>query len=206
MWKLPVLRMTIVMICTCSHPLLCCSMACLRGSYMVWMLFIVSNVLLSVEYLHSMSCKLLLPLYEVSSTRRPCEFLMYPMALIMSGFWCFGLLCFGSKFSGIMVGCFIVSLSFYRPSCAACNVCSVWSSCVVVVSSFVCALKSFTSLLPKSMLSIDHLPPLCVPMRSWRSFKVLLCLDVRSLAFYLHHPKMCVFVSGLLHFLQSIGP
>ncbi len=44
---------------------------------MVWMLFIVSSVLLSVEYLHSMSCKLLFPLYVVSSTRRPCEFLMY---------------------------------------------------------------------------------------------------------------------------------
>ena len=32
MWKLPVLLMTIGMICSCSRPLLCCSMACLRGS------------------------------------------------------------------------------------------------------------------------------------------------------------------------------
>ena len=79
---------------------------------MVWMLFIVSNVLLSVEYLHSMGCKLLLPLYVVSSTSCPCEFLLYPMALRMSALWCFGLLCFGSVFSGIMVGCFFVSLSF----------------------------------------------------------------------------------------------
>ena len=115
---------------------------------MVWMLFIVSSALLFVEYLHSMSFKLLLPLYVVSSTRRPCVCLMYPMALMVLGLWCFGLLCFGSKFSRVMVGCFIVSLLFCKPSCVACNVCSVWASCGVVVSSFVCALKSFTGLLP----------------------------------------------------------
>ena len=79
---------------------------------MVWILFIVSSVLLSVEYLHSMSCKLLLPFYVVSSTRCPFEFLLYSMALAMSGLWCFGLLCSGSMFSEMMVGCFIVSLSF----------------------------------------------------------------------------------------------
>jgi hypothetical protein len=163
---------------------------------MVWMLFIVSSILLSVEYLHSMSCKLLLPLYMVSSTRRPCEFLMYPMALVMSSLWCFGLLCFGSMFSGIMMGCFIVSLSFCRPCCVACSVCGVWSSCGVVVSSFVCALKSYTGLLLRSMLRICHLPLLWVPMRSWRSLNVLLCLDVRSSALYLHLPKRCMFVSG----------
>jgi hypothetical protein len=82
----------------------------------------------------------------------------------------------------------------------------VWSSCGVVVSSFVCALKSFTGLLPKSMLRIGNLPPLWVPGGSWRSLNVLLCLDVRSLALYLHPRKRCVFVSGWLHFLQSIGP
>jgi hypothetical protein len=31
-WKLPVLLMTIIMICTCSCLLLCCSIACLSGS------------------------------------------------------------------------------------------------------------------------------------------------------------------------------
>ena len=31
-WKLPVLLMTIGMICTCSRPLLCCSKDCLSGS------------------------------------------------------------------------------------------------------------------------------------------------------------------------------
>ena len=31
-WKLPVLLMTIGMICTCSRSLLCCSMTCLSGS------------------------------------------------------------------------------------------------------------------------------------------------------------------------------
>ena len=103
---------------------------------MVLILSIISSVLLSLEYLHSMSCKLLLPLYVVSSTRRPCEFLMYPMALMMSSLWCFGLLCFGSMFSGIMVGCFIVSVSFCRPSCVAYSVCSVWSSCGLVLFEF----------------------------------------------------------------------
>ncbi len=169
---------------------------------MVWMLFIVSSVLLSVESLHSMSCKLLLPLYVVSTTRCPCEFLMYPMALMISGLWCFVFLCFGSINSGIMVGCFIVSLSFCRPSCVACSVCSVWSSCGVVVSSCVCALKSFTGLLPKTMLRIGQLPPLWVPRWCWRCLNVSLCIDVRCLAFYLHPPppKRCVFVSGWLHF------
>jgi hypothetical protein len=50
---------------------LCLRMACLSGSYMFFMLFIVSNVLQSVEYLHSMSCRHLRPLYVVSSTRCP---------------------------------------------------------------------------------------------------------------------------------------
>jgi len=127
---------------------------------MVWMLFIVFNVLLSVDYLRSMSCKILPPSYVVSSTRRPCEFFMYPMALMMPVLWCFGLLCFVSQFLEIMVGCFIVSLSFCRPSSVACNVCSVRSSCGVVVSSFVCTVRSFTGLLPRSMLMICHLPPL----------------------------------------------
>ena len=159
---------------------------------MVWMLFIVSSVLISVEYLHSMSCKLLHPLYVVSSTRSPCEFLMYPMALMMSSLWSFGLLCFGRMFSEIMVWCFIVSLSFCRPSCVACSVCSVWISCGVVVSSVVCALKSFTGLLSKYMLRIGHLSPLWVPRRSWRSLNAILCLDARSLALYLHPPQeMC---------------
>ena len=125
---------------------------------MVCMLFIVSSVLLFVEYSHSMSCKLLLPLYVGSSTSCALEFLLYPMALMMSGLWCFGLLCFGSMFSGIMVGCFIVSLSFCRPSCVACSVCSVWSSCGVVVSSFVCALTSFTGMLLGSHSGLAILP------------------------------------------------
>jgi hypothetical protein len=50
---------------------------------------------------------------------------------------------------------------------------SVWSSCGVVVSSFVFALKSFTGLLPKSMLRIGHLPMLWVPRKPWRSLNVL---------------------------------
>jgi hypothetical protein len=81
----------------------------------------------------------------------------------------------------------------------------VWSSCVVVVSKCVCVLKSFTGLLPRSMLRIGHLPPLCDWRSSCRSLNVLLCLEVLSFALDLHPPKRCLLVSGWLHFLQSIG-
>ena len=73
------------------------------------------------------------------------------------------------------------------------------------ISKCVYALKSFTGLFPRSMLSIGHLPPLCVWKSSCSSFKVLLCLEVLSFAIYLHPPGRCVLVSGWLHFLQSIG-
>ena len=72
----------------------------------------VSIVLVSREYLHSMNCRHLLPLYVVSSTISSCEFLLYPMALMMSGVQCFGLLWFGNRVLGIMVGCFVVALLF----------------------------------------------------------------------------------------------
>jgi hypothetical protein len=52
---------------------------------MMCMVVMVSRVFFSVEYLHSMSCRHLLPLYVMSSTSCPCVFLVYPMALIMSG-------------------------------------------------------------------------------------------------------------------------
>ncbi len=53
-WKLHVLLITIGFMYTCSRLLLCCSIACLCGSYIVCMLSIMSIVLLSVGYLHSM--------------------------------------------------------------------------------------------------------------------------------------------------------
>jgi hypothetical protein len=94
-------------------------MACLSGSYIVWMLFIMFfNMFLSVEYLHSMSWRHLPPLYMMSSTTIPCGFIMYPIALMMYGLCCLGLLCFGNSVVGIlMVGCFVVLLSFCSPSC-----------------------------------------------------------------------------------------
>ena len=55
-WKLPVLRMTIGIMWTCSFLLLCLIGACFSGSYMMYMLLIVSSMLLSVEYLHSIGC------------------------------------------------------------------------------------------------------------------------------------------------------
>ena len=64
----------------------------------------------------------------------------------------------------MIVGMFIFALSFWSPSCVASMDCNVWSSCVVVVSMFICALKSFTGFFPRLMLRIGHLSPLYV----WR--------------------------------------
>ena len=88
----------------------------------------VSSMLLSVEYLHYIICRHLRPLYAGSATKTPSVFMMYPMALMMSGLWCFGLLCFGRMLVGMMVGCFECFLSFCSPSSVASSVCSVWSS------------------------------------------------------------------------------
>ncbi len=55
---------------------------------------------------------------------------------------------------GMMMGWFIVALSFLSPSCVASMDCNVWSSCGVVVSMCIRVLKSLTGLLPKSMLRI----------------------------------------------------
>ena len=43
---------------------------------------------------------------------------------------------------GMMVGWFIVALSFWSSSYVASMDCNVWSSCVVDVSMCVCAIKS----------------------------------------------------------------
>ncbi len=72
----------------------------------------VSSMLLSVEYLNYIICRHLRPLYVGSESREPLEFIVYPMALMMSSLWCFGLLCFGRILLGIMVGCFVFILSF----------------------------------------------------------------------------------------------
>ena len=58
-------------------------------------------------------------MYVGSATRAPLDFMMYPMALMMSGLCCFGLMCFGRIVLGIMVGCLIFALSFWSPSCVA---------------------------------------------------------------------------------------
>jgi hypothetical protein len=82
----------------------------------------------------------------------------------------------------------------------------VWSSCVVVVSMCICALKYFIDFFPRSMLRIGHLPPLCVWRRSCSSLNVLLCLEVLRFALYSHPPKRCVLARGWLHCLQCICP
>ena len=151
-------------------------------------------MLLSMEYLHSISWRHLRPVYVVSATRAPREFMRCPMALMMSGLWCFGLLCFGRIVLGMIVGCFMFALSFWSPSCVASMDCNVWSSCVVVVSMCSCALKFFVGLFPRSILRIGHLPPLCAWRRSCGSLNVLLCLDILSSALYLHPPRRCVLV------------
>ena len=116
-WSLPSLLTTMGMIWTWSRVLLCLMIACLRGSYMLFMLLMVSSVLLYVEYLHSMLCMHILPLYERSAASCPWEFLIYFIALTMPGVRCCGLLCLGSMLVGMIVGCYVVGLSFCRPSC-----------------------------------------------------------------------------------------
>ena len=98
----------------------------------------VSRMLMYVEYLHYIICRHLRPLYMGSTTMAPLAFMMYHMALMMSGLWCLGLLCFGRMLLGMMGGCFVCILSFWSPSCVASSYCSVWSSCIVIVSSSVC--------------------------------------------------------------------
>ena len=141
--KLHVMLITIGITSICSRPFLCSCIACLSGVCIMYMWSMISDMLLSVEYLHSMSLRLLRPLYAVSTTRAPREFMMYPMALMMSGLWCFGLLCFGRIVVGMMVGWFIFALSFWSPSFLASMDCNEWSYCVVVVSMCICALMSW---------------------------------------------------------------
>ena len=103
-WKLHVLIITIGITSTCSRPLSCSCIACLRGAYIVCMWSMISNMLLSVEYLHYMSWRHLRPLYVVSTTRAPRWFMLYPMTLMMSDLWCFVLLCFDRIVAGMVVG------------------------------------------------------------------------------------------------------
>jgi hypothetical protein len=56
--------------------LLCSCIACLSGAYIVCMWSMVSNMLLSVEYLHSISWRHLRPLYVASATRTLREFMV----------------------------------------------------------------------------------------------------------------------------------
>ena len=55
---------------------------------MLCMLFIVSKMLLPVDYLQSMSCGHYLPLYVWSSTKSPRAFHLFCKARKMSGLWC----------------------------------------------------------------------------------------------------------------------
>ena len=64
----------------------------------------MSVMLPSVEYLHSMSCSCLLPLYVGSSLSLPSGPIMYPIARMMSGLWWVGLYCAGRMYSGMMWG------------------------------------------------------------------------------------------------------
>ncbi len=106
----------------------------------------------------------------------------------------------------MIVGCCEVSLSFCSPSLLASRDFSDESFCGVVISILVCALKSFTVLLPRSILIIGHRPPLCFSSCSCSSLDVLLCLDIRSLAVCVHPPRRCVLVRGWLHLVHSSGP
>jgi hypothetical protein len=107
----------------------------------------VSSVLVSVESLHSMSWRLLLHLYVVSTTSSSRAFILYPLALIMPDLWCCGLLCFGSRLLGIIVGCCVFVLSFCSPWLSS-RACRAWSTCGVLVSIRVYEFKSLVGLFP----------------------------------------------------------
>jgi len=109
-------------------------MACLRGSYILCMLVMVSRVLQSVKCLHSVSCRHFLPLYVVFVIRYHWEFPLYLIALMISGLWCCGLLCFGSRLVGIIVGCCVVVFSFYSSSWVASRACRIGSACRGIIS------------------------------------------------------------------------
>jgi hypothetical protein len=96
---------------------------------------VVSSVLILL------SCRHRLSLYVVSSSSCLRAFLLYPMALIMSGLLFCGLPCFGSGLVGIIVGSSIVVLYFCNPSCVASRACRAWSSCGVVISISVYVLE-----------------------------------------------------------------
>ena len=83
--NVPVLLMSIgiILLSACCVPWL--SRACFKGSYMVYIWSMISVMLPSVEYLHSMSCSCLRPLYEGSSLSVPFGPIMYPIARMMSG-------------------------------------------------------------------------------------------------------------------------
>ncbi len=106
----------------------------------------------------------------------------------------------------MMVGCFIVALTLWRPSCVASMDCNMWYSCVMFISMQICVVKSLAGLFPRCMLRIGHLPPLWVARRSCRSLNMLLCLEILTFALDLHPPKRCVLLRVWLHFLHSIGP
>ena len=172
---------------------------------MLCMWFMMSNVLLSMECFHSMSWRHLLPLYAVSSTSFPLEFLLYPMALMMPCLWCCGLLWLGSRLIETIVGCSVVVLSVCSSSWVFSRACRVWSACGMLNYVCVCVLKSLMEFFPMSMLTIGHLPPLWLSNRSWRSLNVLLCLDVRSFELCLHPHKRCLFLIDWLYLPHSIG-
>ena len=85
----------------------------------------ISDMLMSVDYLYSISWRHLRPPYVVSATKAPREFMMYPMALMMSGLCCVGLLCFWRIVLGMIVGCVMFALTFWRPSRVASMDCNV---------------------------------------------------------------------------------
>ena len=167
----------------------------------------MSVMLPSVEYLHSMSCSCLRPLYVGSSLSLPSGPIVYPMALIMSGLWWVGLYCAGRMYSGMMWGVSPFSfLSSCSPSCSGC----VMGGRFEGVVSFVVGMffwKSVTGCLPRSTPMTGHLPPFDFCRSWWSRRKVLLCLLVRSPAVWLHPPRMCVLFKGDWHFEQlGVGP
>ncbi len=105
-WYEPVRLITMGMMSMSWVQKPCFAMAVLSGVYSSMILSWMSAMSESVEYLHSMICRVLLPVYFGARLSTPVEgFKLYPTSLIMSGLQCFGNLSLGRKHSGRTMGC-----------------------------------------------------------------------------------------------------
>lgn len=163
-WKEPVRLMTIGIISTSPPQLPWSIIAWRRGAYFVCISEMVSCSRVSVEYLHSISCMTLCPLWFPRDGVLGCSLrpglLRQPLRRIMSGLQPLGRLSLGRNSSGMIFG--LSGLA--------------GTSVLDIGVYFGVMLKSLITLAPRSVVSIGS----SVLSRYWLSIlKVLLCLSVR---------------------------